>query len=317
VPLAATRRLVAFVRASRRALVIGIGGGGDVVGALASALLCERLGVRAVLGGVTWERRPIDPEPGPRSVSEITGARLLHDAVLLAGPETRSTSGAVFAEARMAALRGEPTVLIDPGPGPGSVAEGLSTACAELDADLVLLVDVGGDVLGSGTEPGLASPLCDAVMLAAGAHLQRRGGRVLGAVFGPTCDGELTADEVLDRVARVAGAGALVGVEGLTGSVADELERACAEIPTEASAQAVRCARGELGVVPIRGGRRQVTLAPLGAMTFYFDPAVACSSAAPLAQAVLEADSLESANEALHALAVRTELDYERSLAER
>jgi hypothetical protein len=297
--------------------VIGIGGGGDVVGALASALLCERLGVPAVLGGVTWERRPIDPEPGPRSTAEITGARALHDGVLLARPETRTASGAVFAEARMAALRGEPTVLIDPGTGARSVADGLAAASAELGTDLVVLVDVGGDVLGTGAEPGLASPLCDAVMLAAGAHLEQRGGRVLGAVFGPTCDGELTADEVLDRLARLAGAGGLVGVEGLTLAVADELERACTEIPTEASAQAVRCARGEMGVVAIRGGRRQVTLAPLGALTFYFDPVVACSSVAPLARAVLEADGLESANDALHALGVRTELDYERSLVER
>ena len=111
--------------------MIGIGGGGDVVGALASALFCERVGVPAVLGGVSWERRPIDPEPGPRSASEISGARSLHDAVLLAGPETRTASGAVFAETRMAALRGEPTVLIDPLPGPRKVADGISAACAE------------------------------------------------------------------------------------------------------------------------------------------------------------------------------------------
>jgi hypothetical protein len=295
-------------------LVIGIGGGGDVVGALASAMLSERLGVPAVLGGVTWERRPIDPEPGPRSAAEITGARVLHRAVLLAGPQTRTASGAVFAESRMAAFRGEPTVLIDPGGGSRTVAEGIAAACAELDADLVVMVDVGGDVLASGDEPGLASPLCDAVMLAAGAHLQRAGARVVGAVFGPACDGELTADEVLDRLARVAADGALVGVERLRPAIADELERACHVIPTEASAQAVRCARRELGVVPIRGGRKQVTLAPLGAMTFYFDSAVARTSAAPLARAVLEADSLEAANGGLHELGLRTELDYERSL---
>jgi len=57
--------------------VLGIGGGGDVVGALASALLCERLGTPAVLGGITWERRPIDPRPGPRSANEILDARPL------------------------------------------------------------------------------------------------------------------------------------------------------------------------------------------------------------------------------------------------
>ena len=296
--------------------MLGIGGGGDVVGALASALLCERLGTPAVLGGTTWERRPIDPLPGPRNADEVLGARKLGTGVLLAGPDTRTVEGVLFAESRMAALREEATVLVDPSPGPARVADGLEAACDELDADLLLLVDVGGDVLASGSEPGLASPLCDAVLLAAGVHLQRRGRRVIAAVFGPCCDAELTLDELIDRLARVAGAGGLLGTEGMPAAVADELERACAAIPTEASAQAVRCARGEIGVSAIRGGRREVTLSPLGALTFYFDPTIAVASAARLAEAVLDALSLEEANEVLHRLGVRTELDYERSMAE-
>jgi hypothetical protein len=296
--------------------VLGIGGGGDVVGALSSALLCERLGTPAVLGGVTWERRPIDPRPGPRPVSEIRRARVLGPGVLLAGPDTGTDDGVLFAESHMARLRGEATVLVDPWQGARTVAEGLEGACAELDADLVLMVDVGGDVLGDGSEPGLASPLCDAVMLAAGVHLQERGHSVAGAVFGPCCDAELTIDEVLDRLAGVAAAGGLLGTDGLSPDVADVLDRACAAIPTEASAQAVRCARGEIGVAAIRGGRRQVTLSPLGALTFYFDPAVAAASVARLADAVRDAAGLDEANEVLHGLDVRTELDYERSMAE-
>ena len=287
-----------------------------MVGALASALLCERLGTPAVLGGTTWERRPIDPRPGPRTVDEVNGARPLGTGVLLAAPETRTTEGVVFAESRMAALRGESTVLVDPNPGPRSIADGLEAACDELDADLVVMVDVGGDVLGEGSEPGLASPLCDAVMLAAGVHLQRRGRHAIAAVFGPCCDGELTIDELIDRLARVAAAGGVLGTEGMPPRVADELERACAAIPTEASAQAVRCARGEIGESAIRGGRRHVPLSPLGALTFYIDPTIAAASAARLAEAVLDVDGLEQANEALHELGVHTELDYERSMAE-
>jgi hypothetical protein len=313
---AATQAVEALVRDSRRVLVLGIGGGGDVVGALASALLCERLGTPALLGGMSWERRPIDPEPGPRSAAEILDARPLAPGVMLAGPETRTAGGALFAESHMARLRDEPTVLVDPGPGPERVAKSLATACAELDADLVLLVDVGGDVLGDGSEPGLASPLCDAVMLAAGVHLQRGGHRVAAAVFGAACDGELTIEELLDRLARVAGAGGLLGAEGMSPAVADKLERACLEIPTEASALAVRCARGELGLASIRGGRRQVTLTPLGAMTFYIDPSIAVSSVARLAEAVLAAGSLQHANEVLRTLGVRTELDYELNAAQ-
>jgi len=39
----------------------------------------------------------------------------------------------------------------------------------------VVLLDVGGDVLAHGHEPGLGSPLCDAVLLAAAARLQAAG----------------------------------------------------------------------------------------------------------------------------------------------
>ena len=46
-------------------LCVGIGGGGDVVGALGAARAAEAAGLRTRLGGVTWERRPIDPLPGP------------------------------------------------------------------------------------------------------------------------------------------------------------------------------------------------------------------------------------------------------------
>jgi hypothetical protein len=61
-----------LLRASRRPLVLGMGGGGDVVGALATAAAARLYdGADPVLGGVTWERAVIDPMPGPRRISEI------------------------------------------------------------------------------------------------------------------------------------------------------------------------------------------------------------------------------------------------------
>jgi hypothetical protein len=305
------------VRGASRALVLGIGGGGDVVGALAAAELCRRLGTDVVMGGVTWERLPIDPRPGPRSVAEIAGGDELAPGVLLAGPETRTLDDAVFAESRMAGVLGEQTVLVDPGLGPARIAASLAQAAPALGVDLFLFVDVGGDVLGSGSEPGLASPLCDAVMLAAAALLQQGGVAVLGAIFGPSCDGELTQEELLGRLALLAGGGALYAIEGLTPAAVDGVARAAAVIPTEASAQAVRCARGEVGVTTIRGGRRTVHLSPFGAAIVYFDPAGALKSAAPLAQEVLDARDLDEAQERLRSLGVRTELDYERAAGDR
>ena len=80
---------------------------------------------------------------------------------------------------------------------------------------------------------------------------------------------------------------------------------------------ALRCYAGETGSATIRRGLRTVPLSPLGALTFYLDASAAVESAARLALAVMDADSLEDANEILHALGVRTELDLEREAAAR
>ena len=79
----------------------------------------------------------------------------------------------------------------------------------------------------------------------------------------------------------------------------------------EASLQAVRAFRGETGVTEIRGGRRTVELSTASAMTIFFDVEIAVDSTARLAQAVDSAGNLLEANEALHELGVRTELDLE------
>jgi len=304
-----------LLSSAQRPLVIGIGGGGAVVGALATAETCRLYhGAAPVVGGMTWERMVIDPLPGPRSLDEVEGGRRISECVLAADPSTRA-NGVPFAESRMAEFLGEATLLVDPHGGPAVVAEGLAAAAAQLDRDLVVFLDVGGDALAHGGEPGLASPLCDAVMMAAAARLAATDLPVLGAVFGVGCDGELTPREVLERVSEVAAAAGLAGVRGLTEPVARRLEQAVEVVPTEASAMAIRCFRGDTGTTTIRRGRRTVPLSPIGALTFYLDPVAAVGSAARLASAVMDAGSLEEANDLLNALGVRTELDLEREAA--
>ena len=307
----------ALLSCARRPLVLGIGGGGDVVGALATAEAARIYhGADSLVGGVTWERRVVDPQPGPRSTAEIENARPIADAVLLAGPETAvRASGVRFCETQMARFLGRETVLVDVTCAPRTIASGLEAASAELGVDLLVFVDVGGDALAHGGEEGLASPLCDAVMLAAASLVSEP--PTLGGVFGAGCDGELRPAEVMERIAEVAAAGGLAGMRGLTAPVAERLEAAVTVVPTEASAQALRCFQGERGIADIRAGRRTVELSPLGAATIYFDVDAAMASAAGLARAVRDTSGLEEANEALRALGLRTELDYERALADR
>jgi hypothetical protein len=284
---------------------VGIGGGGDVVGALAAA---ELLG-DAIVGGITWERRPVDPIPGPRALVEVKRADRLNDAVALAGPETSGPGGYRFCESHVARAIGKPTVLVDPGPGPRAVADALDDAAAQLGCGQIVLLDVGGDVLAHGDEPGLASPLADAVMLACARFARTP---CLGAVFGAGCDGELTPDEVRARLDEVG----TISEDTLNAEQLDRLELVAAQVPTEASAMALRCARGERGEVTIRQGRRRVALTELGGVVAWFDPMRAIRTAALLAAAVQDASSLAEADAILEARGIRTELAYEREMAE-
>ena len=310
----ATASLEDLLRASTRGLVVGVGGGGDVVGALACARFLEFVGLEFVLGGVSWERAEHDPVPGPRRLSETRNVRALHPYAWMANPDSRTDTGAFFAESRMAAALGQEILLVDINGGPAGVVDGLEAALNQLGADLLVGIDVGGDSLAEGKEPGLRSPLADSIMLAAFADLQRAGHRAIWGVFGYGSDGELTVDEIERALSRIAAAGGLLGSWSLTPKIAGEIEKIIKTVPTEASAVPLECFRGAFGAKTIRGGSRRLRLTPLTALTFFMSPLALYDTLARPAQAVSRSASLDAANEALHAIGIRTELDFERGL---
>ncbi len=301
-----------LIRSSSRALVIGIGGGGDVVGALVTARFLEFCGVKIFLGGLSWERRVIDPVPGPRSLEEVEEVRPLHRFAWMANSKSRTSTGVPFAEAKMAGLLGKEVLLVDINGGVKGVVEGLEAALGNLKADLLVGIDVGGDSLANGGEPGLRSPLADSIMLAAYVEFEKRGQRTLWGVFGYGSDGEMTVDEIESALSRVAKAGGLVGAWGLTHRMVSELEEVIQRVPTEASAVPVEGARGAWGEKKIRQDQRSVRQTPLTTLTFFLSPSVIFHTLSRPAQALQKSASLDEANEALHALGLKTELDLER-----
>jgi len=299
------------------ALVIGVGGGGDVVGALATARFLEFCGLRFTLGGLPWERFVYDPLPGPRALVEVRNVRTLHPYAWLVNGSTHSHTGIRFTETEMAALYGWDVVHIDINGGTTGAVSGIEAAVAALGIDLLVGIDVGGDSLGQGEEAGLRSPLADAVMLAAFVELEKKGLPAIWGVFGYGSDGELTAEEIERAIARVAEAGGLLGASALTPQIVRELEDVIEKVPTEASAIPLRCAKGAWGEASIRYDERKVKLTPLTTLTFYFTPSAVFESVARLARGVTSSTSLEEANSALNSLGVKTELDLERERARR
>jgi hypothetical protein len=256
----------------------------------------------------------VDPVPGPRSLREVLNVRPIHEHVWEANPDTRTIHGAVFAESRMAAITGADILLIDINGGVRGVVEGLRATLSLYDADLLVGVDVGGDSLAQGHEPGLRSPLADSIMLAAFAELDAAGTRTLWAFWGYGSDAELTDAELEGALSTLAAAGGLLGAWGLTSRLVTELERIVREIPTEASAIPVECAYGATGLKTIRQGSATVRLSPLATLTFFLSAPILFRELSRPARAVRASRCLDEANEALHALGLRTELDFEREV---
>ncbi len=316
-PLETSDSFGEFLSGAKRALVIGIGGGGDVVGTLPTARLLELFGAETIIGGVAWERVVFDQAPGARSLVEVEGVRPIHETVWQAGPEARTKTGVLFTEGRVAEMRGRDTLLVTIRRGPKTLAEGIVEAARALKADRVIGVDVGGDAVATGEEPGLRSPLCDAVLVAALAEAGREVPTMLG-VLGYGSDAELSPEEIDRNVSELAARGGYLGTWGITADVADEMEALAREVGTEASALPVECFRGAQGRRAIRSGTCFVRLSPVCAVTLYLDPRVVAGRETSLAHAVREAGSQEEANDALHTKkGLRTELDLEREMAAR
>lgn len=278
-----------------RALVFGVGGCGDIVSTIPTARLLESHDTDVVLGGVAWERVVVDPTPGPRHFGEITGIEQLNDTAALATAETHTQDGIEFAETRVARHYDEDVVLIDIGGGARGVARGLDDACDQLDIDLVVGTDAGGDVLAVGDEPGIKSPLTDAVMLSVLTLLDVD--TCLG-MYGYGSDGELTLDEITAGIGRAARRDGLLGAWGLTPRIVDELDALLEVVTTEASRLPVEVTRGKLGDEAIRKGERSVELTPASTVTFYLDPATVAGTS-DLDNYVRETESFEDAQEAL------------------
>ena len=302
-----------FLR-NKRAIVLGIGGGGDIVGTLPTARLTELFGEEAIIGGVAWERVVFDPQPGARTLEEVEGARPVHETVWWAGGDTRTRTGVRFTEAKVAESRERDTLLVTVRKGPKALAEGRVETAHQLNADRIIGIDVGGDAIATGKEPGLRSPLCDSILVAALAEAGLKVPSALG-ILGYGSDAELSPQEIDQNVSELAAAGGFLGAWGITANVAKEMDTLAKAVGTEASALPIECFKGSQGQRAIRNGTCSVQLSPVCAVTIYLDPRTVVDRNTSIAHTVMEASSQEEANDLLHSRkGIRTELDLEREM---
>lgn len=165
---------------------------------------------------------------------------------------------------------------------------------------------MGGDVLARGDEPGLRSPLADALALAACTRLHTPA-RLL--VAGPGLDGELTEADVLARCHPEAVVALTAGHVGAHARVLDWH-------PSEATGLLAAAARGNRGTVEVRDQGLQAALSDHSHTVHEADWATV-AAASKLVPPLRETDSLGEAEEHTRRVVGFCETDAERRKAAR
>lgn len=305
------------------ALVVGCGGGGDVVQTIPVVNYLRRLGVeRFVVGEIAikwWDRPGRVPLGGERTPLEWYEPATRHGPhVVEIDASTRLTAGigagAPLFEAEVARVTGLPAMAFSLDGGCRGFVDSCRAVMAAHALDLFVTVDIGADAFFTGEETTVQSPLADACSIAAAVALD--------GVYGVTgfgCDAEMPAAHLQRNVARVMADGGYLGAHGLTPTDVAALSDALTAFPDEEVEIWPRdAARGRLGTHFCKTWWA-IEVTPLAAITMFFDPAAlarinpipglieATESLAAVEQAILDGTCLVPETRLPEALQIPTE----------
>ncbi len=295
---------------SKSALIIGIGGGGDVIQALPVVNYLRQLGVKdLVVGGVgcawwTPQGDAISSDEGiyiygPTiyDVDEVEPSEKWVPGLVGIRPDS-NWKGRRPAEAVLAhLLPGTPFVVSLLG-GAQGMLESLRGLIRQRNIDLVVAVDIGSDAFHDGREASKAyTSLVDFISLAALAQLDIP---LVYGLAGYGSDGEMQLEELDERVGRVMKAGGYLGATGLTQQDVAQMSEACRLYPDPVEPMAPAAARGELGLhnVNTKGPWGVVVrITPLAAVMLHFDPQVMIAEVCRGVNALKQTRSLAEAEQ--------------------
>jgi hypothetical protein len=290
----------------RRALLVAAGGGGD---ALASLLMSRQLKAAdqsPIVVSYSWDRRILDPLPGPRSSRDFEEVGHLTPQNVEITAKSRLRYGGLSTLGLLARTTTARFILLDPHGGAISMRQQLVQLIERFPFESVVLVDVGGDVLATGVEVELRSPLADALSLAALADFPVP---VHVAVAGLGLDGELPPSYVSSRAVSLGGTlFARLDVQDI-----EPWYPPLAQLPTEATTLLAAAALGVRGRAEIRDNVDSVSVIDESADIYL--PISNVLAGNQLAQKLVATRSLVEAEDAVVSICGRSELSYERHKA--
>ncbi|MDT5031929.1 MAG: hypothetical protein QOC94_2100, partial [Actinoplanes sp.] len=287
-------------------LYVAAGGGGDALAALILHHATTADTSPPVVVSYSWDRHLLDPTPGPRVPADFQHLRRLTDHTWEVTRESHLPAGGISGLALLARHTDARFILLDPTHGAVGMHHQLTELINHLSADLITLVDAGGDIAAHGHEPTLRSPLGDSLALAATAGLNLPANV---AVVGPGLDGELADTDIRHDMTTLD-----AHTHTLQPADVEAYLPALHHHPSEATMLVIAAALGIRGRVEIRdaGALVDLTASSADVLTAPADAVLAINN---IAQKLVATQSFRDAEAITTSICGTTELDHERRKA--
>lgn len=292
---------------AKTAMVMGMGGGGDVILTVPIANYLSMLGVEKIyVGGVSsqwW-----NPSGGPKISNFVIGPKV-YDVSQLTDAEpwapnvskikgSSTAEGHRPAEAAVSEVVPWETFIGGLSNGVVGLRDGLNQVIAERDVDLFVGADIGAHTFHDGNE--VSPPFTSLVsFMTLSALIQLNCPAVYGFA-GYTCDAEMEIEELDERVGRIMRAGGFLGAYGLSQKDVEDFLRASKAFPDPILPLVAQAAQGDLGLkkIPVMApwGRRAY-LTPISAIYLFLDPRIMVQEVTKGAEDLKETRSMAEAEQ--------------------
>ncbi len=290
-----------------KVMIMGVGGGGDVILGIPIANHLEILGVGKIyLGGVSsqwWNpsggshRENFVLAPLVYDVEELTEAELWQP--MLAHVNSGSAfDGNIPAEAAINDVTPWDMFVAGLSDGVAGLRDSLNAFIEDQGVDLFIGADIGAHSFHDGNET--SPPFTTLVSLMSLSAMIQLDCPTIYGFAGYTADAEMEIEELDERVGRVMKGGGFLGAYGLTQKDAHDFLVASEAFPDPIEPFVPKAARGDLGLkhIPVISpwGRR-AHITPLSAIYLLLDPQVMVDEVSTGVKDLMETTSMEEAEE--------------------
>jgi hypothetical protein len=292
---------------SKNALVLGVGGGGDVILSFPIANYLEMLGVENIkVGGVGsqwWNpsggstKSHMIIAPKVYDLNEMVNVEKIAPELVKVNPDSRWEQHRP-AEAAVSAVSRWDVLVGGLSRGVVGLRDSLNQLIEEENIDLFVGADIGAHSFHEGNET--SPPFTTLVSLMTLSAMIQLNCPVVFGFAGYTCDAEMEIEELDEKVGRIMAAGGFLGAYGLTQQDVKDYLTACEAFPDPIEPFVAHAARGDLGLkqVPVIspwGRRAYVT--PISAIYLFLDPEIMVNTVTKGVLALKDTTSIEEAED--------------------